>query len=226
MPRSDNLINRTVHDLDRYVRSSYFFRETGIVQRNVASIIGDYSNKITVYFTPPVPEKNVNAWLDTLRKRNDSIDFRVKILGFEEYCNAFQSCCTGRDPMTRALIGHVMKHKEDIFGASGVYEGVQFFESCRTLTEVDIVATGMLVKIDEPLRQKHYRSEHRARKHRSMRKAQEFLARHDYPYCRAVRLEGIPVDENCWEISLIDAANGECISYQNRTGECSVINFK
>ncbi|MEM4240109.1 MAG: hypothetical protein QXM31_03580 [Candidatus Woesearchaeota archaeon] len=207
------MINRTVHELYRFVRSGYFLSKTGIAQRNVASIIGDSSNEITVYFTPPVPEKKANAWLDKLCKTDDSIDFRAKILDFAEYCSIFQSRCTGRHPGSYSLIDHVLKHKEEIFGSSNVYEGVQFFESCRTLTEVDMVAPGMLVKVDEPLRQVHYRSEHRARKHRSIRKAQEFLARHNYPYCKAVRLEGIPLEDDCWEISLINAANGECLAY-------------
>ncbi len=206
-------LNHAIHDLYRFVRSGYFSIQTGIAQNAVASII-DSGNGLMIYFTPAALEKRVDSWLNALRNKDNSIDFQAKILGFWEYCNVFQSRCIGRHPGAQSLIDHVRKRKEDIFGSSSVYEGVQFFESCKTLTEVDLVAPGMLVKVDEPLRQARYRSEHRARKHRSMRKAQEFLARHNYPYCRAVRLEGMPIDDDCWEISLINTANGECLAYQ------------
>ncbi len=197
-------ISEIQRQIFRQVRRNNFERVTGIPGWAVAAVLRESRNCASIFCTPVALEERVREWVERLKSEYCGIHFRHEILDFNSYCTVFQSGWAGRSEKTLPLFNYVRDHKQEIFGINAVYEGVQFREYCRVITEVDFVTPEMLVKVDEPLRQAQYRSEHRARKHNSLRRAGNFLENNDYPACSLVRLEGIPLGNGRWEITLYD----------------------
>ncbi|MEM2916081.1 MAG: hypothetical protein QXT19_01870 [Candidatus Woesearchaeota archaeon] len=206
MPYNNQQLSReTQRQILKEVWSNKFEHRTGIPPWSFVTVSHNSQYHASLFFTPVALEERVKEWCQKLT-REHGIHFRYEILDFDSYCRVFQSGFAGRSPETLPLLHYVHDHRREIFGTDDVYPSVQFLEAGRVITEVDFVAPGMLVKVDEPLRQKRNRSQHRKRKHNSLHRACDFIEQHDYGHCRRVRLEGIPLGWDEWEIALFDVA--------------------
>jgi hypothetical protein len=100
---------------------------------------------------------------------------------------------------------------------------VQIVENGETLTVVDFAKQGMIVKVDEFVKEKQYRSKRRARKNNGLRRAQRFFERHGFPV-QAIRLDGMR-DGNNWNISLVDITTGSRMSCQKPPAKAGGVNY-
>jgi hypothetical protein len=206
-------INRSVQkQICRLASGGNFEDITGIPGVSFAGVLRNSNRVASLFFTHIALEERVKEWAQKLNRAYPGLHFQPEILDFDSYCAVFQTRHAGRAPQTLTLFDYIRQNKQEIFGQDPIYEGVQFRAYGNVFTEVDFVAPGMIVKVDEPLRQKTNRSHHRKRKHSSLYKANSFLENNNYPHCREVRLEGIPFDDETWEIALYDICNQEYFS--------------
>lgn len=210
--KNRGLTREVQREIFRFVRSNGFERKTGIPGWAVAGIIHDSRNRASLLFTQIVLEEKVKEWAKRLNREYSGIHFSYEILDFESYCASFQSRLAGRSPETLPLFDYIRRNAEEIFGRKNIYEGVQFRTSGLVVTEVDFVASGMLVKVDELLKLADNRSHHRKRKHNSLYKAQSFIVANGYPDHKLVRLEAKPVSSEKWDIRLYDIEGKKYLS--------------
>ncbi|MEM4246949.1 MAG: hypothetical protein QXR48_01755 [Candidatus Woesearchaeota archaeon] len=202
--KNRGLTREVQREIFRFVRSNSFERRTGIPGWAVAGIFHDSRNRASLLFTQIVLEERVKEWAKMLNRDYAGIHFSYEILDFESYCASFQSRLAGRSPETLPLFEYIRRNGTYIFGKGDIYEGVQFRASGLVVTEVDFVASGMLVKVDGPLRRTDNHSHHRKRKHNSLYKAQSFIDANGYPDHKLVRLEARLVSNEKWDICLYD----------------------
>jgi len=210
-----------VHELYEKTHSRRFEKLTGIPPHATAAFLGKKGERlITLNFLPlqngPVAlEERIDAWVFGIQAKHRDYDFATKILTFDEYCSLFQERKFREEESSpHALYMHVLEHKDDVLNNTHpIYAGVQIVENGDTLTVVDFAKKGMIVKVDESVQDKHYRSKHRARKNNGLKRAQRFFERHGYGPVQAIRLDGVR-DGDGWQISLVDSTTGSRMSYQ------------